>query len=245
MDGRSSTSIAVPQRLVWPLGCLAFLFCVFGDPLASAPALAVAMVSKTDGRSRVRRVGARLRQEEGISIVEMTVVAALLALVLSAMLLLLDSTAQLQPKEDERAHSINEAHVGLYRMTRELRPAKQIYSITGSSIDVRVPVNGVDRRVAYRCNEPYPDDPKNPYDTTYTRCVRSESALGVVPLTGGAVVIDRVTNGATVFSPITAGAPWPKNVNITIQVPSRGTRDDGVTTHRFTLENAIYLRNIQ
>jgi hypothetical protein len=43
MDGRSNPTGGMAPALVWVLGCLGLLFCVFGDPVASAPTVALGM----------------------------------------------------------------------------------------------------------------------------------------------------------------------------------------------------------
>jgi hypothetical protein len=41
MFGRSKKTGDVSAPMTWALGCLGLLFCVFGDPLASGPTVAV------------------------------------------------------------------------------------------------------------------------------------------------------------------------------------------------------------
>jgi Tfp pilus assembly protein PilX len=169
--------------------------------------------------------------EAGYGLVEVLVVASLLIVVLGAILALGEATQRMAPKESERAHVIREAQVGLDRMTRELRHASQAPTVTGSTIEATVlAANGVPRTVRYDCDEAHPSD------TAYTRCLRQ--VLSGSTWTGGEVVIDRVLNGATVFS-----LTPPDYVGATVEVAARGNLNDGYD-HRVILEDGIYMRNL-
>lgn len=67
-----------------------------------------------------------LRQEKGVALTEVLVAGLLLVVMLSAVLNLLDSAVRQAPRDQERAHVVRDAQVGLYRMTRELRQAYEI-----------------------------------------------------------------------------------------------------------------------
>lgn len=170
--------------------------------------------------------------EAGYGLVELLVVASLLLVVLGAILALAETTQRIAPKESERAHVIREAQVGLHRMTRELRHANAAPTVTGgSTIQATVLVaGGAPRTVRYDCDEAHPTD------TAYTRCLRHE--LSGSTWTGGEVVIDRVLNGTTVFSPTP-----PDYVGVTVEVAARGNLKDGYD-HRVILEDAVYMRNL-
>jgi hypothetical protein len=169
--------------------------------------------------------------EAGYGLVELMMVSSLLIIVLGAILALGETTQRIAPKESERAHVIREAQVGLHRMTRELRHASQAPTVTGSTIQATVLVaGGIPRTVRYDCDEAHPTD------SAYTRCLRH--VLSGSTWTGGEVVIDRVLNGATVFS-----LTPPDYVGAKVEVAARGNLKDGYD-HRVILEDGIYMRNL-
>jgi type II secretory pathway pseudopilin PulG len=170
--------------------------------------------------------------EAGYGLVELMVVCALLIIVLGAILALGETTQRIAPKESERAHVIREAQVGLHRMTRELRHANAAPAVTGSTMQATVLVaGGVSRTVSYECNAAHPTD------TAYTRCIRYDLTADPTK-SNGQVVVDRVLNGATVFS-----LTPPDYVAATVEVAARGNLKDGYD-HRVILEDGIYMRNL-
>jgi Tfp pilus assembly protein PilX len=177
-----------------------------------------------------RRLGDR-SGEAGYGLVELMVVSSLLIIVLGAILALGETTQRIAPKESERAHVIREAQVGLHRMTRELRHANAAPTVTGSTVEATVlAAGGATRTVRYDCDEAHPTE------TAYTRCLRH--VLSGTTWTGGEVVIDRVLNGATVFS-----LTPPDYVGATVEVAARGNLKDGYD-HRVILEDGVYMRNL-
>ena len=189
------------------------------------------MLSTRDIRQAAhRRLGDR-SGEAGYGLVELMVVSSLLIIVLGAILALGETTQRIAPKESERAHVIREAQVGLHRMTRELRHANAAPTVTGSTVEATVlAAGGATRTVRYDCAELHPTD------TAYTRCLRY--VLSGSTWTGGEVVIDRVLNGATVFS-----LTPPDYVGATVEVAARGNLKDGYD-HRVILEDGVYMRNL-
>ena len=190
------------------------------------------MLSTRDIRQAAHRRLGDSSGEAGYGLVELMVVCALLIIVLGAILALGETTQRIAPKESERAHVIREAQVGLHRMTRELRHANAAPTLTGGSTiqaTVLAP-GGATRTVRYDCDEAHPSD------TAYTRCLRH--VLSGTTWTGGEVVIDRVLNGATVFS-----LTPPDYVAATVEVAARGSLKDGYD-HRVILEDGIYMRNL-
>ena len=189
------------------------------------------MLSTRDIRQAAhRRLGDR-SGEAGYGLVELMVVSSLLIIVLGAILALGETTQRIAPKESERAHVIREAQVGLHRMTRELRHANAAPTVTGSTVEATVlAAGGATRTVRYDCDEAHPTE------TAYTRCLRH--VLSGTTWTGGEVVIDRVLNGATVFS-----LTPPDYVGATVEVAARGNLKDGYD-HRVILEDGVYMRNL-
>src|SRR4051794_37569071 len=87
-------------------------------------------------RSGGRRLLRRMRREErGISLIETVITAALLSVVIGAVLSLSETSAKVVPRDTERAAVMAESQVGLYRMTRELRTASSIVSVTDYRFD--------------------------------------------------------------------------------------------------------------
>ena len=183
-----------------------------------------------------RRLGRRLRSEEsGWTLIELLISIGLLAVVMGAILGLLDVTWKLQPQDQERGNAMTSAQTGVFRMTRELRTAYKINAIGALTMDVQIARNGTTKRVVYDCNG------VSSYNPAWHQCVRTE--------TGGATtvptvsVVDRVMN-ATVFS----CSPSPcsttsKYVSVHVEVPAQGQRKKGIN-NRIEFDDGIYLRNL-
>lgn len=186
-----------------------------------------------------------LRDERGVSLVELVLVAALLAVVLTAVLSLVESTTALAPRETERSHAIREAQVGLARMVRDLRGSHRVLATSDSSMEVLTTVRRLnaggqevheDRHVLYRCNVPHPTD------ATRRRCVRIEVAVGAAlpAISTGQVVIDRLLE-STVFT-FSPSPLAPTYVKARVVLPAAGERADGFA-HSVTLDDGFYIRN--
>ena len=194
-------------------------------------------------RSARRRPGSvslqRLAGEQpGFSLVELMVTVSLLIVVLTAILGLLDVTVRLAPKDEERTQVVREAQVGLARMVRELRQAHAVGSASGSFMDVTVVAAGAERHVRYQC------DVANPADALTTRCVRREGAPGgdlSAATAGDEVVVDRVLNGAAVFTP--PSGLRPDYAEAKVRVPARGELSKGYE-YSLVLDDGFHLRNL-
>lgn len=173
-------------------------------------------------------------------------VALLLPVVVLAMLSVLDTGASLTPSAVEYSHAVQEASVGLQRMTREVREAYNVLGTTPNSIDFQATINGVDEHIFYECDEPYPTTAANPYSGSYHRCLRVSAPTGsaLPSIAGGAVIVDRLLNG-TPTSPVFSYTPDPISptyVQAQIQVPARGALASG-PSHAITLAAGTQLRN--
>ena len=94
----------------------------------------------------------RVRLEEsGWTLIELLISSVILVIMLGAVLALLDATNAVAPRDQERAHDLREAQVGLYEMTRELRQAYWLVSHSAYSIEALVWENGADHEVTYDC----------------------------------------------------------------------------------------------
>ena len=172
------------------------------------------------------------RDESGFSLIELLVAATLMVVVFGAALALFDTTARIAPKDQERAHAIRDAQVGLHRMTRELRQADAVYAATATLVDVQLTIGGVSTRVVYDCNRP--------------RCVRRAGAGTGPPAGQGELVLERLRNGTSqepVFRYSPPGALPPNSVDVSVIVPASGDRGDG-HRHSVVLEDGLALRNV-
>lgn len=191
----------------------------------------------------------RQPREAGTTLVELMVVGALLVVVLGAILSLLDTAAHRAPKDQERAHVIREAQVGLARMTRELRQAHQVNGWGPNWMDVNVtitdgnPATEDNHRVLYECHgAPY--DADNP---SYDRCTRKAAPEGqALPASGepviSGIVNGEVTTGASRVFTYDSGNP-PLFVKARVEVPARGTLSDGAE-HDVVFDDGFYMRNL-
>jgi type II secretory pathway pseudopilin PulG len=177
--------------------------------------------------------------QSGTTLIELLMVSALLAVVLGAILGLLDNSSRQAPKDQERAHAIADVQVGLDRMVRELRQAYQLRSFDAVKIDADAKIQGRDRRLVYQCDVPHPTRANT------RRCVRYEIATDGSQ-TPQEVVIDRVLNG-TAANPVFTyppGSPLAHYyVAVKMEVPAAGDLAEGFQ-HKVVLDDGFYLRNL-
>lgn len=203
----------------------------------------------------------RLRGEAGFTLVELLVAAAILAVVLTAVLALLDNSNQVAANDQERNVTLNEETNALHRMTLELRQAYQVlYPTSGTSTNkfdvlVRLMRGGVptELRVIYDCSNTV-------LSTGMQQCVRYEgpasntSNPGTPPATDSSqVVVPRLLNGTAtnyVFTGLTNpnDSSWasdgngPSYAQVTIQTPSKGARTVGYSSV-IQLNDSVYMPN--
>ena len=190
---------------------------------------------------RARRVAARARSgEAGWTLIELLVSSVILMVMLTAVLALLEATNAAAPRDQERAHDLREAQVGLYQMTRELRQAYSLVSNSAYSIEAHVWENGADHDVTYDCTGP------SPTVQGLGACVRIETTGGHQG--ASAVVIDRLLNKpgsglSPVFAYTTNGSGRTTYASAHVEVPARGARTSGYG-HRIVLDDGFYMRNL-
>lgn len=181
-------------------------------------------------RAELRR---RAHEQRGVSLIEVMITAALLSLILTAILSLSENAQRLIPKQEALAFTLRDSEVALDRMTRELRHAYALNSATATGMDVSVRIRGVNRRVAFDCNQPHQSV------SGLKRCVRRVYS-GATP---GPMetVIPKVESATFTYEP--PGIIPPRFVRINLKVPAAGDRADG---HPFdiSLDTGIYLRNL-
>ena len=191
-----------------------------------------------------------------MTLAEVAISMAIFAVVLPATLGIVDTMAKIAPKDQEHAHAIREAQAGLQRMAHDLRQTYNLRGTSPTSMDILVRLKGQDRHVLYQCDAPHPDDPKNPHDQTYRRCLRYEAAIGVdLNTVTPSVVVHRILNGTQAepvftyrrYDPTTGtdvpDSLRPSHVGIRIKVPARGENKAGLN-HSIAFDDGIYLRNL-
>jgi Tfp pilus assembly protein PilW len=190
-----------------------------------------------------RALGARLAssgREDGITMIELLVAAAMGVVLFAAAASLMISALKDQPKLSERAQTISTARWVMERFTREIRngitvaPGKATASEVSFTTYVRTPTCGVAGtlasgtkaipcQVTYRC--------------TTTSCSRIEAAPGVY--TGAARQIFSGIASSSVFS-YSPNAAQATFVRVTLQFPNPSgtgalTISDGASLRNATL----------
>jgi type II secretory pathway pseudopilin PulG len=194
-----------------------------------------------------RRISTRLaREESGFALVELLAVIVILIVVLAALLGPLETAGSLTPKDVEYSNAVQEAGTGLQNMVKEVREAYNVVATTPNSVTFNAVLNGNDTLVMYACDQPYPNDPSNPYASSYHRCLRVSTSTGssLPAISTGQVVIDRLLNG-TSADPVFTWTPspiTPTYVEAQVKVPARGALSAGLN-HTITLDNGAFLRN--
>jgi hypothetical protein len=204
----------------------------------------------------------RIRSETGVTLLEMLLASAMLIVILTAALAVLVSAMHSGNTSQDFSEEIQDEQVGLARMVHDIRQADQVLVATGSTIRF-VKAGATVSVVQYECDVPQAG--------SLQECTRVQAALpaGTSPdavalpaAARGAVVIERVTNGTTVFSytapgqagtdstgqPVDAsGAPLPPTyVQAQVSVPSAGRLAGSRLAqlhHTTVLSSGAYLRN--
>ena len=197
---------------------------------------------EADGNRMTRWIAPRLRriarEETGMSLMELMMCTAMLAVVLGATLSLMETGASIAPKDAERALVIRESQTGLARMTRELRAATSVNAMGDAFVDFNIAKAADDYRIYYDCDATGPDN-------RYKACRRYQATIvtyGVTPaLPGtGEILVERVIDGQKVFAPNKLQAPT--YVGVRLKIPAGGARKQGYT-HNVTLDDGVYVRN--
>ena len=188
---------------------------------------------------RVRLGIPTLRSEQaGWTLVELLIVIALLAVVLTAILSLLDTSNKLSPQDQERGLAIREAQVGLHRMTVELRSAYALDSTQPYYLSAWVYTRGANKHVAFDCS----GTAANP---NYGQCIRT-----VLNGTAGqnAVLVKQLANkpgspGSAVFSYTPRSDGKVTYIGVHADVPVRSSQTSRYT-YTVPLNDGVYLRNL-
>jgi prepilin-type N-terminal cleavage/methylation domain-containing protein len=149
------------------------------------------------------------QHEDGFTLIEVLVAMSIFLVVLGVTLGLLTSVSRAVRKDEARTGAVADARVGIGRMVRELRQATEVIDMSGSMIDVYARIGGANVRLRYDCDAASPDDPANPYDQFYRRCVRrtapvvdptSTTPPTLPDITAADVIVDRICPGASTVS---------------------------------------------
>ena len=169
-----------------------------------------------------------------MSLAELLVGMVVSMIVMLAIFSLLDATVKTAPRDQERADTIREAQVGVHFMTRELREANKVWTPGKTQIYVNI---GDDRHVLYDCGVVQPDNPDE------RQCRRWEAAIGSeLPLDepGEVVVNRRMPGDVSTYQPNLIN---PTYVEVHIQVPQSGEREQDGYHANLVLNDGFYLRN--
>jgi type II secretory pathway component PulJ len=91
----------------------------------------------------------RLRREDGVTVVELMVTAAVMAVVVSAVMgVWLRGQSESQTIYSRR-NDLNDMRFAMQLMTKDLRQTSKVHTNTASTLDVDTYVNGVKHRIAY------------------------------------------------------------------------------------------------
>jgi Tfp pilus assembly protein PilW len=91
----------------------------------------------------------RLRREDGVTVVELMVTAAVMAIVTSAVMgVWLRGQSESQTVYSRR-NDLNDMRLAMQLMTKDLRQASGVHTDTASALDVDTYIDGVKHRIAY------------------------------------------------------------------------------------------------
>lgn len=143
----------------------------------------------------LRRLRARAHEEDGLTLVELLVAAAMSVVLMAAVTSMVIGAMRAQPEISERAQNVTSARYVLERMTREIRNGIRIDKATTTSVSFLTYV----RRTS--CGGSTPSTTSIKCEVTYTctttTCSRIEAADGVY--TGTARTIYKGLSSSEVF----------------------------------------------
>jgi type II secretory pathway pseudopilin PulG len=186
----------------------------------------------------------RLRDEKGLTLIELLVASTLGVVMLGAVGTLLIGAMRQQPKANQKAADIQTARWVLERMTRELRNGIVVHRAEPSTVSFESFV----RRAS--CGSSAAIAPTSPairceirYSCAASACARTETNPGI--LTGGTPtpIFSGLSNFASVFTyqPGPPAAPTFVRINLALPSPTGGsgatTISDGASLRNATLAN--------
>ena len=91
----------------------------------------------------------RLRRDEGVTVVELMVTAAVMAVVVASVMgVWLRGQSESQTVYSRR-NDLNDMRISMQLMTKDLRQVSAVHTNTASTLDVDTYINGVKHRIAY------------------------------------------------------------------------------------------------
>lgn len=188
----------------------------------------------------MRRRRANCRTEAGFSLIELLVVAGLLAVVLGTLMQPLILSQRIETRDTNYDTAQQNARTGLDSMVAQIRQATA-FTPSINAVVINVTLQGVALTVEYEC------DIQQPGSTIYHECLRVQVAQGgtLPSISTGRIVVQNVLNG-TSGSPVFTWGPDPNApyyMSATIQVPSSGGNKIGFT-HSITLSDGALMRNL-
>jgi prepilin-type N-terminal cleavage/methylation domain-containing protein len=197
-----------------------------------------------------------LHDQSGVSLFEVLAALAIFAVVLSAVMLFLDTSAHTIRRDAERNTAVVEAQSQLNGMVREFRQATSFADWGPNFTDFFIGT----KEIRYQC------DVADPANASRRRCVRVEASGGAAlpAISSGRVVASRVLNGTAAnpvfeytippdpppdpddeaYDPTDPPPPLqPTFVKVRLELPAGGERPDGYK-HTVVLDSGLYLRNV-
>jgi Tfp pilus assembly protein PilW len=177
-----------------------------------------------------------LRRDEGVTLVELLLVAVLGVLVLGIGVMLLILAVRAEPRLSERAASIQQGRALMERLTREVRQGATVSVATPERLVFatfvkRASCGGPTAATAIQCQVEY--------SCTSGACSRTERNTNG---TGGGAPVQLVEGllSSSVFT-YTPSATSPEYVRVRLAYPA--TDEQGETEDAVTLEDGVNLRN--
>lgn len=169
-----------------------------------------------------------IKDEDGVTLVELLVTTLLLTLVLGATLTVLDALSRAAPAEQEWSHTLANTQAAAYRMTRELRQATSVSLITPYVASADIAASGATKHVLYECD-------------LNSSCTRKSSTTSPPARgTGGGLLIGAVQNVAQSVPVFTQSG---KYFQVTLKVRSAGALNTP-HTHVMTYSDGFLARNL-
>ena len=173
--------------------------------------------------------------ERGFTLVELLVGMTILVGVMMATFSVLDDSTRMASRDNERSSAIDEARVGVDRMVRELRHARQVTTATPQVLNVTVLRRGIDQQVEFNCSTTMPAP-----DNALRRCTRSVAGGP------GEVLVDRIrtigTSDTSAFT-YTPSTGTPRHVAVRLAVAVDGGKKGGYR-ESLVLTDGTRLRNV-
>ena len=97
----------------------------------------------------IGRLRERLRNEDGVTLIELLVTAAVMGIVVAAVMSVWVRGQSESSTVYSRRNDLNDMRIAMQVMTKDLRQAAKVHTNTASTLDVDTYVNGVKHRIAY------------------------------------------------------------------------------------------------